>query len=613
MKKSSPQSQYIEDHVKIETVMGWYAPLTVNHNGKALIHCPFHADKHPSMHVNTNKGKWACYVCNKGGDAISFVMEKENCTFPEALNLICSRHGGPAAGYDKTVANHNKPVANSKSQINSSPAIASNGKPIANSNQENHEKSDLSNGFPEGAVPFRENNSPDSAASTQHNQSGSSQENQGGCTAKGITGCSEDVSASSSKEEKAGFCQEDEGFFAPLSSSTQPGQSSETKQPKAPEATPAQLQAMTDENVSFTKTWYGYEPDCPELCQAYVDFGVGLVPLYPSRGFAQFRGRIAFPIHNEKGTLVGFTCRSALKDESSASGKVAKYINSANSDLYNKSKVIYGLYQAIESIRREGYVDIVEGPKDCIAMHAAGNTNTVALCGSALSEAQIELLKQYTRRVSLVLDNDAAGQKAASRIASQLLKAGISVMNCQLPDGEDPDSLFRKLGKEAFRTIYRECTCNNYRVKYADNQPEATLAVRSAANNATDPLNGDCIGNEQSSNEGQGVATTEANGNGRLVKVTLSPGFEKVAHLFTDEELDILQYTKQNQHERPRLESMEQQLRREVESIMRVLFYTSDGEPRTEVLKQLANTNQRLRVIANELGHPNTMFGIKKE
>ncbi|MDD4403831.1 MAG: CHC2 zinc finger domain-containing protein [Parabacteroides sp.] len=515
MKNHSPQSQYIEDHVKLETVMGWYAPLTVKHNGKALIHCPFHADKHPSMHVNTNKGKWACYVCNKGGDAISFVMEKENCTFPEALNLICSRHGGPAAGY-------NKPVA-------------SNGKPVAKS------------------IP------------------------------------------ASIEQNTASCAVEDEGFFAPLAPA------SETMQP---EATPAQLQAMTDENVSFTKTWYGYEPDCPELCQAYVDFGVGLVPLYPSRGFAQFRGRIAFPIHNEKGTLVGFTCRSALKDESSASGKVAKYINSANSDLYNKSKVIYGLYQAIESIRREGYVDIVEGPKDCIAMHAAGNTNTVALCGSALSEAQIELLKQYTRRVSLVLDNDAAGQKAASRIASQLLKAGISVMNCQLPDGEDPDSLFRKLGKEAFRSIYRECTCNNYRIKYADNQAEA---------NFPSSLTGDGIGNGQNSNEGQGEATTEANSNGRLVKVTLSPGFEKVAHLFTDEELDILQYTKLNQHERPRLESMEQQLRREVENIMRVLFYTSDGEPRTEVLKQLANTNQRLRVIANELGHPNTMFGIKKE
>ena len=506
MKNHSPQSQYIEDHVKLETVMGWYAPLMVNHNGKALIHCPFHADKHPSMHVNTNKGKWACYVCNKGGDAISFVMEKENCTFPEALNLICSRHGGPAAGY-------NKPAA-------------SNGKVVAKSSHENNKAIE---------------NSPIVTEQVTSN-----------CAV------------------------EDEGFFAPLAPA------SETMQP---EATPEQLRAMTDENVSFTKTWYGYEPDCPELCQAYVDFGVGLVPLYPSRGFAQFRGRIAFPIHNEKGTLVGFTCRSALKDESSTSGKVAKYINSANSALYNKSKVIYGLYQAIESIRREGYVDIVEGPKDCIAMHATGNTNTVALCGSALSDAQIELLKQYTRRVSLVLDNDAAGQKAASRIASQLLKAGISVMNCQLPDGEDPDSLFRKLGKEAFRTIYRECTCNNYRIKYADNQPEA-----------------------KDSSE----ATTEANGNGRLVKVTLSPGFEKVAHLFTDEELDILQYNKQNQHERPRLESMEQQLRREVESIMRVLFYTSDGEPRTEVLKQLANTNQRLRVIANELGHPNTMFGIKK-
>jgi len=246
-------------------------------------------------------------------------------------------------------------------------------------------------------------------------------------------------------------------------------------------------------------------------------------------------------------------------------------------------------------------------------MHAAGNTNTVALCGSALSEAQIELLKQYTRRVSLVLDNDAAGQKAASRIAEQLLKAGISVMNCQLPDDEDPDSLFRKLGKEAFRTIYRECTCNNYQIKHAENQSEPSLAVRSAASNATEALTRDSSGNEQSSDEGQGEAITEANGNGRLVEVTLTPEFEKVAHLFTDEELDILQCNKQNQHKRPRLESMELQLRREVDSIMRVLFYTSNGEARTEVLKHLANTNQRLRIIANELGRPNTMFGIKKE
>ena len=240
MKNHSPQSQYIEDHVKLETVMGWYAPLTVNHNGKALIHCPFHADKHPSMHVNTNKGKWACYVCNKGGDAISFVMEKENCTFPEALNLICSRHGGPAAGYNKPAASNGKPVAKSKSLTNTTPAMTV-------------------------------------------NTGGSSQENNAGCTVKCITGCTEDITPGNNGDGTAINCQEDEGFFAPLDSSTQPPQSSETMQPKAPEATPAQLRAMVEENVSFTKTWYGYEPDCPELCQAYVDFGVGLVPQYPSR------------------------------------------------------------------------------------------------------------------------------------------------------------------------------------------------------------------------------------------------------------------------------------------------------------------------------------------
>nr|WP_321520901.1 toprim domain-containing protein [uncultured Macellibacteroides sp.] len=464
----------------------------------------------------------------------------------------------------------------SNGQTNTTPAIAGNGMLIAKSNHGNIKASDLSNGFPEGAVSLRENNSPDSISdSTQHNRSGSSLENQSSCSAKGITGCSRDVASVHSGGESPGFYQEDVGFFAPLGSSMQPKQSSETKQP---EATPEQLRAMVDENVSFTKTWYGYQPDCPELCQAYVDFGVGLVPMYPSRGFGQFRGRIAFPIHNESGTLVGFTCRSVLKDESTASGRVAKYINSPNSALYNKSNVIYGLYQAIDSIRREGYVDIVEGPKDCIAMHTAGHTNTVALCGSALSEAQIELLKQYTRRVSLVLDNDAAGQKSASRIASQLLKAGISVMNCQLPDGEDPDSLFRKLGKEAFRSIYRECTCNNYRIKNAENESDAKIAERSATSNSADLLNNGGngqspnpekgVGNIPSSltgkgigNEGQGETAAEGiAGNGRLVEVTLLPEFEKVAHLFTDEELDILQYNKQNQHERPRLESMELQL-----------------------------------------------------
>lgn len=185
-----------------------------------------------------------------------------------------------------------------------------------------------------------------------------------------------------------------------------------------------------------------------ELSGTWIDFEVGHSPFLVPPEWKAMRGRLVFPIRDEEGNLVGFAARR-LSDTDAGS---PKYINSAASELYHKSELLYGLYRAKDSIRREGYVFVVEGYKDVLAMHAAGLTNTVALCGTALCPGHIALLKKYAGWVYLLLDSDPAGVQAAARAAFQLREADMEVEVCRLPEGEDPDSLFRKQGKAAFRS-----------------------------------------------------------------------------------------------------------------------------------------------------------------
>ena len=96
MKKHSKQSEFVEDHLTLETVVNWYGSVHFKSNGKALMRCPFHNDTHPSLKLDNHKGLWHCFPCGKGGDKATFVMEKESCSYPEALKLLCARHGGPS-------------------------------------------------------------------------------------------------------------------------------------------------------------------------------------------------------------------------------------------------------------------------------------------------------------------------------------------------------------------------------------------------------------------------------------------------------------------------------------------------------------------------------------
>ena len=158
-----------------------------------------------------------------------------------------------------------------------------------------------------------------------------------------------------------------------------------------------------------------------------------------------FKERVMFPIQNISGKVVGFGGRILRKD-----AKIAKYINSPESEIYNKSKLLYGIYQAKQAIKKNDFCVLVEGYTDVISMHQEGIENVVASSGTALTEQQIRLIKRYTDNVTLLYDGDKAGIKAAIRGLDLLLDQDINVKICLIPDGDDPDSFVRKIGGSGF-------------------------------------------------------------------------------------------------------------------------------------------------------------------
>ncbi len=161
-----------------------------------------------------------------------------------------------------------------------------------------------------------------------------------------------------------------------------------------------------------------------------------------------FRDRVIFTIHNLSGKVVGFAGRILHKD-----AKAPKYVNSAESPIYHKSKVLYGAHAARQAIRREDACLLVEGYTDVISLHQAGIENVVATSGTSLTEDQIQLIKRLTDNIILLFDGDAAGTRAALRGLDMVLEQGLNVRLAMLPAGEDPDSLVRDGGAKGFRSF----------------------------------------------------------------------------------------------------------------------------------------------------------------
>ena len=164
--------------------------------------------------------------------------------------------------------------------------------------------------------------------------------------------------------------------------------------------------------------------------------------------YDRFRGRAMFPIHSASGRTIAFGARKLREDD-----PLGKYINSPETPVYNKSRVLYGLFQAKESIREKEFVVLVEGYADLITVAQAGIENVVASSGTALTEEQIQLMSRYARKITLVYDADSAGSKAALRGGDLIIERDLDVRVAALPAGEDPDSFVRKNSGKAFNAL----------------------------------------------------------------------------------------------------------------------------------------------------------------
>ncbi|WP_298506129.1 DNA primase [uncultured Maribacter sp.] len=192
-----------------------------------------------------------------------------------------------------------------------------------------------------------------------------------------------------------------------------------------------------------------------------------------SKKFDRFKGRVMFPIHSMSGRVLGFGGRILTNDK-----KAAKYLNSPESDIYHKSKVLYGIYHAKQAIAKEDNCYLVEGYTDVIQFHQRGIHNVVASSGTALTPEQIRLINRLTKNITVLFDGDAAGLRASLRGIDLILEQGMNVKVCTFPEDEDPDSFAKNNEYDAVVAYLQENGKDFIQFK-------ASLLMKEAAN---DPI-----------------------------------------------------------------------------------------------------------------------------
>ncbi|AEA42254.1 DNA primase [Fluviicola taffensis] len=337
---------------RIEEVIGEFVSLKKSgSNLKGL--SPFVDEKSPSFMVSPAKQIFKCFSSGKGGTVVSFLMEKEHFSYPEALKWLADKYGIQ--------------VPEDKPQTAEEMA----------------------------AITERESLYIINEFAKEHFMHNMHETNEG-------------QNIGLSYFEERGFRKDIIQKF--------------------------QLGYCLNSGDDFTKAALkkGYKKE-------YLE-SVGLTRTKEERSFDFFRGRVMFPIHSISGRVLGFGGRTLITDK-----KVAKYFNSPESIIYNKSEILYGLYFAKGDIIKYDNCFLCEGYTDVISMHQAGVPNSVASSGTSLTKEQIRLIKRYTQNITILYDGDAAGIKASFRGIDLILEEGMNVKVVLFPDGDDPDSYSKKV------------------------------------------------------------------------------------------------------------------------------------------------------------------------
>lgn len=353
--------ELILDTARIEEVVGEFVALR-KRGANLLGLCPFHNERTPSFTVSPAKGFFKCFGCGKAGDSVTFIMEHEHLTFPEALRYL-------AAKYNIAI----------------------------------------------------EEEAPDPEYAEQQ-------------------------SFRESLFTVTGFAQD---FFQDYLWNAEEG--------KAVGLTYFRERGFTDDIIR--RFHLGFAPDkWDALTTAGVAAGyqrellekTGLTIVQEQKIYDRFRGRVIFPVHNLTGRVVAFGARILKKDP-----KSPKYLNSPETEIYIKSRNLYGIAQARKAISAHDMCYLVEGYTDVISLHQAGIEQVVASSGTALTVEQIRLIGRYTRNITVLYDGDAAGIKASLRGIDLILEEGMNVRVVLFPDGEDPDSFARKVSTEELREFLK--------------------------------------------------------------------------------------------------------------------------------------------------------------
>ena len=347
---------------RIEEVIGEFVSLKrAGSNLKGL--SPFTDEKTPSFVVSPAKQIFKCFSTGKGGSVVTFLMEKEHFSYPEALRWLADK-------YNVQIPEETAPTAEELAAKSERDSLY-----IINEFAKNHFMQNLHESEEGKAI--------------------------------GIT-----------YFEERGFRKEIIERF--------------------------QLGYSINVSDDFTKAAIakGYKLD-------YLQ-NVGLVKTKDERNFDFFRGRVMFPIHSISGRVLGFGGRTLFTDKN-----IAKYFNSPESIIYNKSEILYGLFFAKGDIVKYDECLLCEGYTDVISMHQSGIQNVVSSSGTSLTKEQIKLVKRYTQNLTILYDGDAAGIKASFRGIDLILEEGMNVKVVLFPDGEDPDSFAKKTSTTELETFIK--------------------------------------------------------------------------------------------------------------------------------------------------------------